>query len=751
MKTKFLFFVLLISSYYSFSQFITPQAYLTFEDNTIIPYGVTGITNVNASGTVNLANPAGIYSQTNNAIVNDAGENVLFKDFEGYLKFDETILNKNEFSLTAKYKWSGTNAWWLGLISFVGNDGTNYVDQHIQIKKPTGEINGLGLSAIDVLLQDQYHHIALTYNAGTIVLYIDGTQVATSTGQTIHNLTNLSLYLGLKTNVNASTGAVTPFVDGSGNSKNTKAYLDQVAIFNRALSSTEVTDVYNGELNLNHITVFPEQSKQTVTFGGDAKLTIKAWAEGNTSAISQKLYGDMNLKILRVPIFALQPITDPIYDNVITVINSVKSVNPNVKIFASIANGDGYGTDYHGSHKFPSSWQGCCPYNVYNLNLTTYAAYLDSFMDRMTAAGITIDYLGPWNEDAADDSDHFKVFDQMTKLGTTQRVGLERWALRTSVSDVDDVEDQIDITGSHFYDDVEGSSPIPEEERDDVWASLVNKSANPVWYTESTRYKTNDGITKLVNGMENIFPALRGGVESITFYQVCKRFVWANGGTQPIKYTGFQNIVNNSEGSVRPSTTDNKNIKVVAFANQDTLDVHIINKDTISQTVKLQLSGGYTTNGTIKRTIWTAIDTAAVNTYSLNGINKWNITAPAGSYSHLKISLNMSAAKQANNKGNNNAALSIEKEDNVQSLQGQNLKLFPNPAKNGRFTLMLPQKNNVNTVQVNLFNISGQLISSEIMDYKNRIDFHKNLAPNIYLLQTVIGTNSYMNKLVISN
>ncbi|WP_341216756.1 hypothetical protein [uncultured Wocania sp.] len=147
MKTKFIFFILLIYSYYSFSQFITPQAYLTFENNTIIPYGVSGITNVNATGTVSLANPAGTYSQTNNAIVNDAGENVLFKDFEGYLN----ILNKNEFNLTAKYKWAGTNAWWLGLLSFVGNDGTNYVSEHIQIKKTAGEINGLGLSAVDVL------------------------------------------------------------------------------------------------------------------------------------------------------------------------------------------------------------------------------------------------------------------------------------------------------------------------------------------------------------------------------------------------------------------------------------------------------------------------------------------------------------------------------------------------------------------------------------------------------------------------
>ena len=239
------------------------------------------------------------------------------------------------------------------------------------------------------------------------------------------------------------------------------------------------------------VTINPASSKQAVTFGGDAKLTISNYADGATNTVSNKLFSDMNLRILRVPIYALRGINHAIYDDVIKVIKSAQSANSNVKIFASIANGDGFGNDRHGASKFPGSWRGCCPANVYNLNLSQYAAYLDSFMTKMSNNGIKIDYLGPWNEDAADDSDHSKVFSQMNNLGSTKRVGLERFALQASINNVNDVEDRTDIIGSHFYDDGLDHPGISENNWNSKWAELVSKSADPVWYTESTRYSTS--------------------------------------------------------------------------------------------------------------------------------------------------------------------------------------------------------------------------------------------------------------------
>jgi O-glycosyl hydrolase len=479
----------------------------------------------------------------------------------------------------------------------------------------------------------------------------------------------------------------------------------------------------------NIITINPIDLKQKIIFGGDAKLPIKKWAEGNTNTVSQKLYGDMNLKVLRVPIFALQPITDAIYDNVITVINSVKAKNPNVKIFASIANGDGYGTDYHGATKFPTSWIGCCASNVYSLNLTTYAAYLDSFMTRMTNAGVTIDYLGPWNEDDADDSDHFKVFSQMTKLGSTQKVGLERWGLQTSVNDVDGIEDQIDITGSHFYDD----TTISESNWDSKWASLISTSANPVWYTEATRYKTDDSIDNLIAGMDNIFPAIKGGAQSIIFYQVCPRFVYANGTTLPIKYTGFQNLVNNAEGNIINSTSNNSAVKVIAFGNGTNVDVHIINKNLTDSSFDLQFSNGYWVEGIVNRKTWSPHNTGFLTTFSLTGNTGFNASIPANSYVHLKIPLNKAVLSSKS---------TFEKD--------QELTIVPNPS-NGNFHLNLPKINNSENVTIKIFSLDAKEVYSESRQYEPSIELNKKITTGIYILSVKANNTIYYTKFIINN
>lgn len=475
------------------------------------------------------------------------------------------------------------------------------------------------------------------------------------------------------------------------------------------------------------IYIYPNNTHQQVTFGGDGKLTIKDWAEKNVSSTSQQLFGDMNLKILRVPIFALQSIDDPIYDNVITVIQEVQSVNSNVKIFASIANGDGYGTDHHGADKFPSYMKGCCSYNVYTLNLTSYASYLDSFMTRMSSAGITIDYLGPWNEDPADDSDHNKVFSQMNNLGNTQKVGLERWALQTSVNDVDDVEDRTDIIGSHFYDDDAIS------DWDATWASLVNSSADPVWYTEATRYSTNDNIDNLVAGMDNIFPAMRSGAEAVIFYQVVKRFVYANGSPLNIKYSGFKNLVNKSNGkNVITSTSSDNNINVVAFAGTSKVSVHLVNKNTSSKTVKLRLQNGYGASGTVTRTIWDSSNTEVSNSYTLNGNTNWNVTLPAGSYVHVDIPVS-SSARVANNQ------LDLENEEII----------IGNIVKDGQLAIKLSNPVDQAAYSLSVLSLNGTtLFKSSIDKNSERFDI-SNLPKGLYIVKVSSGQLVRSEKIII--
>jgi O-glycosyl hydrolase len=476
------------------------------------------------------------------------------------------------------------------------------------------------------------------------------------------------------------------------------------------------------------ITINPEDVNQNVVFGGDNKLTVKSWAEGSTYNVSRLLYQDMNLKILRIPIFALQDISDPIYDNVISVVNSVKFYNPDVKIFASIANGDGYGADIHGAPKFPSGWTGCCPSNVYNLNITRYSAYLDSFMQRMTDAGITIDYLGPYNEDPGGNSDYSKITAQMTKLGDTKMIGLERWALEDAVDNVDDVENQVSIIGSHFYDD----EKIPEADWDSTWASLVQKSEHPVWYTEATRYSIGDNIDLLIAGMDNIFAPIKGGAEAIIYYQVCKRFVYANGSTLPVKYSGFKNITNNSEGKVITSTSNNSNIKVVTFGNDNTLDVHIINKNTTDNVVNLQLLNNYLGNGVVNRKLWTASDTGIESTYTLTNNPNWNISVPANSYSHIKVTLNKPILNTTN-----------------MNYVSKEVKVFPNPS-NGNFQLNLPASLNGEEVLLKIHSINGKEIFSKKSIYKPGFSLRKQLTSGVYIITMTTTDNIiYKGKIVV--
>ncbi len=488
------------------------------------------------------------------------------------------------------------------------------------------------------------------------------------------------------------------------------------------------------------INVSPNQIKQKVTFGGDAKLTIKEWAEGTTNAVSQKLYGDMNLKILRVPIFALQPISDPIYDNVITVINSVKAKNPNVKIFASIANGDGYGTDHHGAAKFPSSWIGCCESNVYKLSLVTYAAYLDKFMTRMKNAGITIDYLGPWNEDNATQSDHYKVFNQMTKLGSTKKVGIERWGLKTSVNDIDPIDNEVDITGSHFYDDDKIDSSL----WDSTWSSLVKASANPVWYTEATRYSTNDNISNLVAGMANIIPAMRAGADAIIFYQACDRFVKSNGIPLPIKYTGFQNLVNNSSGNVVTSTTNDNNIRVISFRNNLVLDIHIVNTGTVQKKVAVNLTNGFTATGDVKRKIWTSLDTGEINTYKLDKKTTWDVTVGANSYVHLKVPL-----KTVVNQKIAGEMKTLIEEDNSKDLSSE-FKITYYPSKSS-FQVNLPKIEAVKEVKIKIFSLDGKELFSEKKAFSETILVNSGLSSGIYIALVEAGNEVFKSKLFIKD
>lgn len=297
------------------------QVYLTFEDGKIISDGLTGVDNVNGSGDVTIKND-GTYPQDVNAITSDGGESVLFLDYHGYLKFDNTIFNKDAFTITADYKWSGNNVWWLGLHTIVGYDADaetpGYVARQLQLKQPNGIIDGWGLATSAIFIKEEYHHMAITYNSGTITMYIDGVEVSSATDEGIHNLQDPELYFGIKMGVNSATGIVSPSLDGV-NCKSVQLNVDNVALFDSALSNVEVAAIANGtsiptdveKVDKQEIKVYPNPFRDRINISGTDIVAVEVFNLAGVKVYASKVNnGVVNLESLSNGVYLVNCLND---------------------------------------------------------------------------------------------------------------------------------------------------------------------------------------------------------------------------------------------------------------------------------------------------------------------------------------------------------------------------------------------------------------------------------------------------------
>lgn len=387
------------------------------------------------------------------------------------------------------------------------------------------------------------------------------------------------------------------------------------------------------------LVVSPIDQKQSVAFGADIKLTLQSVDDGNTTGVLDR-FVEMGFDMVRVPIFAMRTLENPYdtyYDRVWRV--SDLAEDRGMKIFASVANGDGEGTETHNAGKFDASLTCNCAYNVYDLNLTAYAAYLDTFIDYMRVNDAAVTYLGPYNEDPADNSDYRKIWNQMVETAFT-RVGVESWALSTGVATAPDVRDQLDVVGAHFYDD----DVIADDLEAAEWAALVSAAdGRPAWFTESSRYRKGSGQTTLqglIDGLNHFIPAINGGVDRVIVYQAANRLVWYNGGYVANKGRGTGHFINNSSGYVVPSSlSGTTSMRTVSFLDGDTLDVHITNIDLTDQTVTISFEDGFAANGLVTRTEWTSAGEGLTSAVSVDNEHALSVSVSGESYVHLSIPL----------------------------------------------------------------------------------------------------------------
>lgn len=379
------------------------------------------------------------------------------------------------------------------------------------------------------------------------------------------------------------------------------------------------------------ISIDPSRVNQKLDFGGDTKLSVKQWAEGQTDLISKKLYEDINLDILRIPIFTRININDSIYDQVAKVVKSVQKNKPTVRIFASVANGDGYEeNNLHREEKFPDDWIGCCPENVYNMDLEKYVSYLDSFMVRMRSMDVAIHYLGTFNEDRAFAVDYNSIYNNMQELGESKKVDLERYNLSTSVKDVSKIGDQTDILGSHYFDDKDQTQgPI-------LWDELVKTAIHPVWFTESTRFKIPDSNENLMNGLNHIFPAINAGVEAVIFYQVFPRFITPDGIALPSKYSGFRTFINSFNAAhVIESSSSDVEVKCVANINGDKVTIHLLNYHSTMKAAHLIVKNKKVAEARILT--WTDQSIGNETSMNIDHLESLEINLPANSYLSIEL------------------------------------------------------------------------------------------------------------------
>ena len=169
---------------------------------------------------------------------------------------DVSALNSvTAFSVSAWFRNSSTTTTEY-IISAVGSVGDFYDGFNLYLAGPTMEVSlavGNGGSGYDgaknntTVNDDAWHHVAAVMNGSTYTVYVDGS----ATGSTAIGTTTIS--------TTPSTCGGDLKIGARFDDNNTYAfngYVDDVALFNRALTSSEVSDIYNNAKYLSPINLW---------------------------------------------------------------------------------------------------------------------------------------------------------------------------------------------------------------------------------------------------------------------------------------------------------------------------------------------------------------------------------------------------------------------------------------------------------------------------------------------------------------
>jgi len=141
-------------------------------------------------------------------------------------------------------------------------------------------------SNTSAISENTWHHCVLVWNGSTVTYYVDGAQVGTSTNSDFNSATKTS-------NANIIIGA-----QNEGSASQMTGKIDQVRLFNKGLSSSEVTTLYNetsASSTKSTTDIFDDNSGVALyelegnandTGGGNGKIGGAAVFNGSSSKVS---------------------------------------------------------------------------------------------------------------------------------------------------------------------------------------------------------------------------------------------------------------------------------------------------------------------------------------------------------------------------------------------------------------------------------------------------------------------------------
>jgi len=142
-----------------------------------------------------------------------------------------------------------------------------WIDLSANIKDTSGSSHSL--AADGLVNSNSFQHVALTYdkNSGNAFLYYNGVAVATA------NIGNITPQTTYPVNIGRRTG------QPIGNGSNYGGLIDELSLYNRALSSNEIAAIYNAGSEGKcpaPPTILVQPTNQTVSVGGTATFSVGA-------------------------------------------------------------------------------------------------------------------------------------------------------------------------------------------------------------------------------------------------------------------------------------------------------------------------------------------------------------------------------------------------------------------------------------------------------------------------------------------